>query len=425
VSAPLAPDRLALLLGLSFFFGLAYEEFYGRGAALSRPGGIRTFPLLAIAGAGLYLIEPAHAGAFAAGLLVLGAWLFAYYRRQIGDNLPDGTASAELMIPACNMLAYLLGPIVLLQPGWVAIAFTVVAVLLLSGRERLHALAERIPEGETATAGKFLILSGIVLPILPNQPVTTLTTITPYQVWLAVVTVSTLSYASYLVQRYVWPRRGVWVAAILGGLYSSTATTVILARRAAEKDAPRGALQAGIVLATAMMYFRVFIVVAVLNLPMARALVAPLAALCALALFATLVCRWLAGRDTANTELAAPPPRNPLELSAAVIFAVVFVLVSLATSWVRAQFGQNGVLWLAAIVGVADIDPFVLSLAQGGGAGLAPREVVAAVLIATSSNNLLKAAYCVVFAGWRVPYAPALALVALSVAGGLAAMLLR
>jgi uncharacterized membrane protein (DUF4010 family) len=329
------------------------------------------------------------------------------------------------MIPACNLLAYLLGPIVLLQPGWVAIAFTVIAVLLLGARERLHELAHRIPEGETATAGKFLILAGIVLPLLPNQPVTTLTTVTPYQVWLAVVAVSTLSYASYLVQRYVWPNRGIWFAAILGGLYSSTATTVMLARRAAERDAPRGALQAGIVLATAMMYFRVLIVVAVFNLPLARALALPLAALCALALLATLICRWLAGADMATAALAGPVPRNPLELSAAVIFAIIFVLVSLATSWARAQFGLDGVLWLAAIVGVGDIDPFVLSLAQGGGAELAPRDVVAAVLIATSSNNLLKAAYCVAFAGWRVTYAPALALVALSVAGGLAAMLVR
>ena len=423
MSEPLAPDRLALLLGLSFFFGLAYEEFYGRNAALQRPGGIRTFPLLAIAGAGLYLIEPAHAGAFAAGLLVLGAWLYAYYQRQMGDTPPGGTPSAELMIPACNLLAYLLGPIVLLQPGWVAIAFTVIAVLLLGARERLHDLAQRIPEGETATAGKFLILSGIVLPLLPNQPVSALTTITPYQVWLAVVAVSTLSYASYLVQRYVWPKRGIWFAAILGGLYSSTATTVMLARRAAEKDAPRGALQAGIVLATALMYFRVVIVVAILNLPLARALAVPFAALCALALLAALVCRWLAGADTAIADLAAPAPRNPLELSAAVIFAVVFVLVSLATSWAKAQFGQDGVLWLAAIVGIGDIDPFVLSLAQGGGIGLAAPDLVAAILVATSSNNLLKAAYCLGFAGWRVAYAPALALVALAVAGGLAAML--
>lgn len=423
MSEPLAPERLALLLGLSFFFGLAYEEFYSKTPALPRPGGIRTFPLLSIVGAGLYLIEPVHGAAFAAGLLVLGAWLYTYYRWQIGTTPPGGTPTAELMIPTCNLLAYLLGPIVLLQPSWVAIAFTVIAVLLLGERERLHDLARRIPEGETATAGKFLILSGIVLPLLPNQPVSALTAITPYQVWLAVVAVSTLSYGSYLVQRYVWPKRGVWLAAILGGLYSSTATTVMLARRAAERDAPRGALQAAIVLATAMMYFRIIIIVAALNLPLARALVVPVAALCALALFATLVCRWLAGADTAVADLAAPAPRNPLELSTAVIFAIAFVLISVATSWARAQFGQEGLLWLAAIVGVGDIDPFVLSLAQGGGIGLASHDLVAAILIATSSNNLLKAAYCLCFAGWRATYAPALALVALAVAGGLAAML--
>src|SRR5476651_1457968 len=114
------------------------------------------------------------------------------------------------MVPACNLMAYLLGPIMLLQPIWVAIAFTVIAVLLLGARERLHEFAQRLPAGETATAGKFLVLTGIVLPLLPNQPVTSLTTITPFQVWLAVVAISTLSYGSYLAQRYLWPSRGIW-----------------------------------------------------------------------------------------------------------------------------------------------------------------------------------------------------------------------
>ena len=109
----------------------------------------------------------------------------------------------------------------------------------------------------------------------------------------------------------------------------------------------------------------------------------------------------------------------------AVIFAVAFMLVSLATSWATVEFGQNGVLWLAAIVGVADIGPFALSLAQGGGSGLATSDLVAAILIAASSNNMLKAAYCLGFAGWRVAYAPALAFVVLALAGGLAATLLR
>src|SRR5882762_3634419 len=191
MSGDVAPERLALLLGLSFFFGLAFEEFYAK-AARPRPGGVRTFPLLALAGAGLYFIEPARALAFAAGLLVLGAWLYGYYVRTLEESRAAGAIDAELMVPACNLLAFLLGPVAFLQPIWVSVGFTVIAVLLLGARDRLHALAQRLPPGETATAGKFLILTGIVLPLLPNQPVSALTTITPYQVWLAVVAVSTL-----------------------------------------------------------------------------------------------------------------------------------------------------------------------------------------------------------------------------------------
>lgn len=439
MSGEIAPERLALLLGLSFFFGLAFEEFHAKAAQTGKaaspdsarpkaapphPGGVRTFPLLALAGAGLYFVEPAQALAFVAGLVVLGAWLYGYYVQHLAASRAAGATDAELMVPACNLLAFLLGPLAFLQPIWVSIAVTVIAVLLLGARERLHELAVRLPAGEMATAGKFLILTGIVLPLLPNQPVSRLTAITPQQLWLAVVAVSTLSYGSYLVQRYVWPARGVWLAAVLGGLYSSTATTVMLARRAAEAGGAIGEVRAGIVLATALMYFRLAIVIAVFNLALARSLALPLAALCLLAVLASLGCRGLAPADeTAASATPDPTPRNPLELSAALLFAIVFVIVSLVTAWARTRFGQDGVLWLAAIVGVSDIDPFVLSLAQGGGVGLPLADIAAAILIATSSNNLLKAAYTIGFAGWRANYAPAIALVALAVAGIVAAML--
>lgn len=422
MSSEIAPVRLALLVGLSFFFGLAFEEFHAK-AARPRPGGVRTFPLLALAGAGLYFIEPARALGFVAGLLVLGAWLYGFYVDHLAASRAAGAVDAELMVPACNLLAFLLGPVTFLQPIWVPIGLTVIAVLLLGARDRLHALAERLPPGETATAGKFLILTGIVLPLLPNHPVSALTTITPYQVWLAVVAVSTLSYGSYLLQRYVWPSHGIWLAAIFGGLYSSTATTVMLARRAGELGRPGGELQAGIVVATALMYFRLAIVIAIFNLDLARALALPLAALCLIALAAALLCRRATpASGAADTILAGPAPGNPLELSAALLFAAVFVVVSLATSWARTRLGHDGVLFLAAIVGVTDIDPFVLSLAQGGGGGLRVADLAAAVLVATSSNNLLKAAYSVAFAGWRVNCGPALALVGLAACGALAAM---
>ena len=134
------------------------------------------------------------------------------------------------------MHAYLLGAVALALPPWVAVTTTVVAVLLLTGRTWLHDLARRIDMSEIVTAGQFLILTGIILPLLPNEPVTTLTAITPRQVWLALVVVCTFSYVSYLAQRY-WAAAagGLWMAA-LGGLYSSTATTVVLARQAESRS---------------------------------------------------------------------------------------------------------------------------------------------------------------------------------------------
>ncbi|HCX68124.1 MAG TPA: hypothetical protein DHK64_11495, partial [Rhodobiaceae bacterium] len=117
----------------------------------------------------------------------------------------------------------------------------------------------------------FLIIIGIVLPLVPDEPVTKLTTITPYQVWLAVVVVSTLSYASYLVQRFVAPRHGLLYSAAFGGLYSSTATTVVLSRRARTSgSAPM--LHAALVLSTGVMFLRILTVVAIFNLALAKVL---------------------------------------------------------------------------------------------------------------------------------------------------------
>jgi hypothetical protein len=218
-------ESFGLLLGLSFFLGLAFEDFFSQ-AGTKRPGGVRTFPLLALAGGMLYLFDPVHLIPYTGGLLVLGGWLAVFYREHIRERDEQGEPNVGLVVLLVNVHAYLLGAIALALPNWIAVGTTVAAVLLLTGRERLHELARRIEMNEIVTAGQFLILTGLILPLLPNEPVTTLTSITPRQAWLALVVVCSLSYASYLAQRY-WPPAagGLWMAA-LGGLYSSTATTV-------------------------------------------------------------------------------------------------------------------------------------------------------------------------------------------------------
>jgi uncharacterized membrane protein (DUF4010 family) len=424
-----SPASVALLLGLSFFLGLAFEDFFAQ-ATRRRPGGIRTFPMLALTGGVLYLLDPTRFIPFTAGLLILGSWLIVYYRAYVGAADEQGEPTVGIVVPILNVHAYLLGAAALALPPWIAVTMTVVAVLLLTGREQLHALARRVELKEIITAGQFLVLTGIVLPLLPNQPVTTLTPITPRQVWLALVVVCTFSYLSYLAQRY-WAAvaGGLWMAA-LGGLYSSTATTVVLARQAKAEPALRRQAQAGITLATAIMYLRILAIVAIFNLALARVLMLPLSAISLAGLvLCALQYRWPAATDKQSPDGAKQPLQlagsaNPLELGAAAIFALLFVAVSLVTVLVKSQLGISGIYALAAIVGVSDIDPFVLNLAQGGVAGMDNAALAAAILIAASSNNILKAGYAAGFAGGKATVASAAALVALALGGFAAAYVL-
>jgi uncharacterized membrane protein (DUF4010 family) len=417
--SPPSLTGVALLLGLSLFLGLAFEEFFSN-RDHRRPGGIRTFPMLAFAGGVLYAFDPTRLVPFTGGLIVLGAWLTVFYFRHVQEKDEEGEPNVGLVVPALNIHAYLLGAVALALPPWVAVAFTVTAVLLLTGREKLHALARRIEVKEIVTAGQFLILTGIVLPLLPNHPVTTLTSITPRQAWLALVVVAALSYASYLAQRY-WAAaaRGLWMEA-LGGLYSSTATTVVLAREAKTGSVTRAHAQAGITLATAIMYLRILVVVAFFNFALALVL-APW--LCALSLAGLVICalQYRLGTSAVDKQTGPLSARrlatNPLELAPAAVFAILFIVVSLVSNWAKAEFGTSGIYTLAAIVGITDIDPFVLNLAQGGTTGMSDSALAAAILIAASSNNVLKALYAAFFAGGRATEASAIFLVLLAAAG--------
>lgn len=408
-SLDVGAERFALLLGLSLFFGFAYEDFYS-GETPRRPGGVRTFPLLALAGGMLYAIEPHDAIAFTAGLLILGAWSYAYLRSQFGAAQP---AERGFIVPICNVLAYVLGAVALTQPLWVCVAVAVIGVLLLGWKRTLHDWARRVPSEEIATSGKFLALIGIVLPLLKGLPAIPYTTITPFGVWLAVVAVSGISYVSYLLQRYVFPRGGVLLTSLLGGLYSSTATTVVLARRSRD-EGMSAEFEAGIVAATGMMYLRIIVVCAIFSLELGKLLLIPLLVPCVL----MLIFAWLRGRYGTFTQARGSAP-NPLQLSTALIFAVLMVAISMITTIVQEHLGRAGVYGLAAVVGVTDIDPFVLSLAQGGIAKLGIVTAALAIVIATSSNNVLKAAYAVVFSRRRESAIPAGTLLAAAL-GGLA-----
>ena len=418
--------RMGLAVAMAIVMGLAFEGVYKREERTS-PGGIRTFPMLAVLGILLYLLAPKSLMPYVVGLGAVSIWLYAHTRSEpLGDTPRPG-----LMVPATNLLAYILGPVALTQPAWIVVAAAVAAVLLLESREALHRIVLAIPSDEIYTLGTFLILVGIVLPLVPDRPIVAWTPITPFKAWLALVAVSSLSYASYLLQRYLPRVSGVLWPAVLGGAYSSTATTVALARQQGQLPGARRDLSAGIIAATAVMYVRIDLVVAFFNGSLARTLLPALSGSCALAA-AIAGWQWLRRSRDRPPEVATRrmllklPAANPLQLGTALTFAALFVVLAVATGWASRTFGQRGVYALAAVTGLADVDPFVLSLAQGSVAGMSLPAAGAAILIAAASNNVLKACYALVFGGARATLAPAVALLALAALGvGFALLYLR
>lgn len=409
----MTPTHLALSLGMSLFFGLAFEGLYG-GIITDRPGGIRTFPLFALLGTALWSLNSGGLP-FSAGLLVIGAWQWSYAqsvsRAGSGKQLEEG----RFVIPCCNLFAYCIGMLSVAQPPWVVIAMTVAATLLMMSRTSLRKLARVVPHEEILTVGQFLLLIGVLLPLLPNTDLIGFGALTPHRLALTVVTISSLSYGGYLLQRYLRPPGATLLAGLLGGLYSSTATTVALARAHRRLAASRS-LNAAILLATAVMYVRLFAILTMFNPPLGLHLLCPLAMFCMLTiLFAA--CVSFAGGSANGTADGTPPLGNPLNLLAALGFAVLLAVVTVFSNFVKARYGHQGIDVLATTVGVVDIDPFILGVAQGGIKNMSLGDTSRAVLLAVSSNNAMKAIYTVIFGGARRMALAAVPLLLLSAMG--------
>ena len=417
--------RMGLAVAMAIVIGLAFEGIYKREERTS-PGGIRTFPLLTVLGLVLYFLEPKSLVPYVAGLVAVSVWLYAHIRnepplRQAAGDLPR----PGLMVPATNLLAYTLGPAALTQPAWIVVAVAVVTVLLLESRGALHRIVQQIPSDEVFTLGKFLILAGVILPLLPDHPISDWTPITPFKAWLALVAVSSLSYGSYLLQRYAPARFGGLWPAVLGGAYSSTVTTVALAREQGQLGplaAARPDLPIGIVVATAVMYLRIDAVIAFFN-PRLGLLLLPAIAVCFGLAAAIAGWQWLRRPSEAAPAGSKLRTANPLQLGTAVSFAALYVILAIASAWVSHEFGERGIYTLATFTGLTDIDPFVLSLAQGGVTGMSLRAAAAAILVAASSNNVLKGCYALAFGGARAARPAALALFLLAAVGAGLALL--
>ena len=378
--------EIVLVLFLSFLIGSEREEQKGS-TNQYRFGGVRTFPLLGLFGYTLSLVSEQSLLLPAAGLIVVGAFLWQSYRYKLEREALAGTTT-ELS----GLVTYAIGILISREHFWVATAVTVIGVALLELKTSLESFSRRLPGQEILTFIKFLLLSAVILPIVPNQTYGTFG-FNPFKVWLVVVAVSAISYGSYLLQ--VRTKGGVLVSALLGGAYSSTVTTVVLARRAREQCRPH--LYSGAMLAASgVMYLRVLALLGLFNGQLLHRLGLPFLLLAALGIAGGYF--WTQRPDEGSSKAEQPlVPNNPLELGAAFLFAAIFVAVLFITHVALLYLGRAGLYTLAAIMGVTDVDPFILSLAEPGSSLTSPTLAAGAIVIAVASNNFIKGIYACSF----------------------------
>ena len=376
--------KIVLVLFLSFLIGLEREEHKVAVGSYSF-GGVRTFPLIGLIGYSIALISGAQLLQLTVGFLVVAGFLLLSYWHKLSSAKAAGVTSEM-----SGLTTFLVGALVCYGHFWIATTLSVASLLLLDLKAVLEKLAVRIAPQEILTFAKFLLLTGVILPVLPHQEFSRFH-INPFKTWLVVVAVSTISYGSYVLQKLTKERGGVVLAALLGGAYSSTVTTVVMARRAAREPHPH-LFAGGILIASGVMYLRLVALLALFNRQLLSLLALPFLALAGLA----VGIGWLWTRRADPSAQAVQrefEPNNPLELLAAFLFAGLFLAMMIATQLAVTYLGRAGVNTLAAIMGVTDVDPFIMGMTQAAGTLTPLKVAAAAVVIAAASNNLVKGIY--------------------------------
>ena len=376
--------KILLVLFLSFLTGLEREEHHAGSERFSF-GGVRTFPLIGLIGYGVSILSGGQILPVVLGFAVVAAFLMLSYRHKV-----EASGFAGITSEMSALTTYLAAALVYREQFWIATTLTVASMLLLELKVALEGLTKRIAPEEILTFTKFLLLTAVILPVLPNREFGPFQ-INPAKAWLVVVAVSTVSYGSYVIQKVTKGQGGILLAALLGGAYSSTVTTVVLAKRAARENRPH-LFAGGTLIASGVMYLRLAGLVTLFNRNLIMALGVPFVALAV----AGIGVGWIWSRlsDASAGPIAREyEAKNPLEMRAALFFAVLFLAMLVATHLVVTYLGKAGVYSLAALMGVTDVDPFIMGMTQAAGQ-TAPLTVAAAgILIAAASNNLVKGIY--------------------------------
>ncbi|HRO59409.1 MAG TPA: MgtC/SapB family protein [Burkholderiaceae bacterium] len=389
-------------------------------------GGIRTHILIALVGAASAWLSREFGAPwiFVATLALVGATVLASY---VFQNLRADDEGLGLTSEIAAIVVCLLGAMSITGNPELAAALGVGTSAVLAFKQPLHGLVHRIGPDDMFAGIKLLVASFIVLPLLPDAPVDPWGAINPYRVWMLVILISALSLVGYVAVRWLGTTHGTVITGIAGGLVSSTAATLSLARTSRVQPEPghAHALSAAILLAWFVMVVRTLMLIAVVNAPLLATAWPPFLLLGAVTLaFAGWHYRGSVSGDARRGDADNGDGdgdgegdgdgdggdgygdrngaiRNPFSLASAIRFGALFAAVLLVVEIAQQRAPGVGVYVVSALAGSVDVDAITLSLAGNAGEPDRHPEAVRAILIAALTNTVVKCAMVVGLGGGR------------------------
>lgn len=402
-------SRLAVALAIGLMVGIERGWRSRDAEADGRAAGLRTFGLSGLIG-GIcgVLAEPLGPAIVGIGFLAFSAAFGAFSWLEATTK---GTASVTTLI--AGMLTFLLGALAIVGDITVAIAAAVSMTVLLALRTQLHSWLAAITWEEIRAGLILMVMSFLLLPLLPNRAIDPWGAVNLREVWLMAIMMALISFSGYVAVRLFGDRLGIIVTAAAGGLASSTVTTLTFARLGREQPGAVNLLVAGILISGAIMALRVGAIASALNPALLGPLVLPLiAGSVVLGALAVLFVFGMRGKPAEH-----PPPRlaiaNPLVVRTSLKLAGFIVVVMLAATLVQRVWGDAGVLTVAAVSGIADVDAITLSMARmATPVHLATQAILLAVAVNTASKATMAAWVGGLALGLRVGLASIAALAA-------------
>lgn len=352
-------------------------------------GGVRTFPLLAVLGAVGALLHPVLGPWFV--ITLLGAVVVVLGISQARTRGDDLGVSSEVAAIVTFALGALAGSVELMANELryllvLGVAATTMALLAL--KRPLHGFIAKVSNDDVYATVKFVLLSLVVIPLLPDRAYGPLDVLNPRKIGLMTALVAGVSFAGYVVARIVGSRRGLLLTGIVGGLVSSTALTLALSSRAKKEPALAPLCTLGIVAACSTMFARILFIVAILHWPLLETLALPVGSMAA-AGYAYVAVAYRSGRDTGSIEEVSY--RNPFELSEAVKFGLLYGLILFVAKAAEQYVGPRGIYASAFLAGLTDVDATTISLTELHRSGTNATVAAPGILIAAFTNTFIKA----------------------------------